>query len=66
MSKEQEQHRSYLFTLRLWPEALGDGQAEWRGQVRHVTSGETRYFRDWSTLVTFLLEVLSKVDVRKD
>lgn len=63
MSKEQEQHRSYLFTLRLWPEALGDDRTEWRGQVQYVTSGEMRYFRDWSTLVAFLLEVLPKVDV---
>ncbi len=51
--------RSYLFTVRLWSEALGEGQAEWRGQVRYVTSGETRYFRDWSTLVTLFLEMLS-------
>ena len=51
----QEQHPdSHLFTLRLWPEALGDGQREWRGQVRHITGGETRYFRDWDVLVDFL------------
>jgi len=39
---------------------MGDGQTEWRGKVRHVPSGETRYFRDWFTLVAFLLEMLSK------
>jgi hypothetical protein len=49
---------SHLFTLRLWAEEMGDDQTEWRGEVRHVTSGETRYFREWSTLVTLLLAML--------
>jgi len=62
MDNKQEQHRSHLFTVRLWPEALGESQVEWRGQVQYVASGEMRYFRDWSTLVAFLLEVLPKVD----
>lgn len=53
---------SHLFTVRLWPEALGDGGIEWRGKVQHVTSGEARYFRDWSTLVAFVLERLSGLD----
>jgi hypothetical protein len=62
MNREQERHRSYLFTLRLWPEALGNDQSEWRGQVQYVSSGEMRYFRDWPTLVAFLLEVLAKTE----
>lgn len=56
---EQQQHSSHLFTLRLWREELGSGEAEWRGKVQHVTSGEARYFRDWSTLISFLLLALS-------
>lgn len=48
--------RPQLFTVRVWREDRGDGQREWRGQVRHVFSGETRYFRDWQTLVTFIVE----------
>lgn len=31
---------SHLFTVRLWPEDLGDGQIRWHGQVKHVLSGE--------------------------
>jgi hypothetical protein len=54
LNQEQQHPSSHLFTLRLWPEALGDSQSEWRGQVRHVTGGETRYFRDWEVLVAFL------------
>jgi hypothetical protein len=41
--------------LRVWLEDLGDGKTEWRGQVKHVMSGEARYFRDWATLVEHLM-----------
>jgi len=53
MDMKQQQYDSQLFTVRVWLEELGNGQTEWRGKVQHVTSGEVRYFRDWSTLVTF-------------
>jgi hypothetical protein len=52
--------------MRLWPEALGGGRSEWRGQVRHVTSGETHYFRDWEVLVTFLQALLPELDGEDD
>jgi hypothetical protein len=59
---ESLQHRTHLFTLRLWSEALGDGETEWRGKAQHVLSGEARYFRDWPALVAFLQETLSILD----
>jgi len=59
MERERPQRSSDLFTIRLWQEDLGDGQMEWRGKVQHVTSGEARYFRDWPTLIAFLLALLS-------
>jgi hypothetical protein len=49
---------THMFTIRMWAEVLDRECAEWRGQVRYVTSGETRYFRDWPALVAFLREVL--------
>ncbi len=52
--------RSHLFTVRLWREDLGQGQTEWRGEVHEVVSGERRYFRDWSTLVALVQEMLPK------
>lgn len=61
MDRSQDHHRFHLFTLRLWPEALGDGRIEWRGQVRHLPSGETRYFREWSALMAFVQDMLPKV-----
>jgi hypothetical protein len=58
----EQPYRSHLFTVRLWPEELGAGQSEWRGKVQHVLSGETRYFRDWPTLLTHLQTMLPAAD----
>ena len=49
---------SLVFTLRLWLEELGDGDTEWRGQVQHVISRESYYFRDWETLLALLQKIL--------
>ena len=62
MDLEQSHHRSQLFMLRMWPEAANEGEIEWRGKVQHVSSGETRYFRNWATLVTFLQETLAALE----
>jgi hypothetical protein len=56
-----QRHQSHLFTVRLWAEDLGDGRAEWRGKVERVASGEARYFRDWSTLISLLVAMLPDV-----
>lgn len=47
-----------LFTVRLWMEELEGERIEYRGQVKHVVSGATRNFRDWSDLETFLIGTL--------
>ena len=57
--------RSHLFTVRVWAEELSAGQAEWRGRVQHVTSGEVHYFRDWITLVALLPAMLPEVDANR-
>lgn len=61
-----ESHRirpsTHLFTVRLWVEAWGHGQGEVRMQVQHVLSGETRYFRDWSAVVTYMIMKLQEFD----
>jgi hypothetical protein len=46
--------RTSLFTVRLWLEEVGAGEREVRMQVKHVLSGETHYFREWTELVAFL------------
>jgi hypothetical protein len=46
--------------VRLWQEEVGNDQTEWGGKVQHLTSGEVRYFREWSVLLAFVLERLTK------
>lgn len=45
---------SHLFTLRLWVEELGEGRAEWRGQLTYLPTGETHYLRRWDQLQKIL------------
>ena len=52
--------RSQLFTVRLWYEPVDAGQWEVRMQAKHILTGETRYFREWFLLATYLT---SKLDV---
>jgi hypothetical protein len=54
--------RSHLFAVRVWREDLGDDCFEWRGQVRHMLSGETHYFRDWQSLTAFFVESAVEAD----
>ncbi len=62
MGDTKSLNATHLFTVRMWAEALDRERAEWRGQVRHVTSGETRYFRDWPALLAFLREMLPSLN----
>lgn len=58
MAARQNDKRSQLFMLRVWPEELGEGRVEWRGKIRQVLSGETVYFHDWAVLMEFLKDTL--------
>jgi hypothetical protein len=62
MGQDQLHPRSHLFTVRLWAEDIGNGQTEWRGRVQQVTSREIYYFRDWPTLITYLLQMLPQTE----
>ena len=48
--------RSHLFMVRVWTEEVDVDQVEWRGKVQRVLSGETVYFRDWETMLAFLMD----------
>jgi hypothetical protein len=58
MDRSQQRHPSQLLTVRPWQEDLGDGRTEWRGQLQHVLSGETHYFRERLTLIALLQAML--------
>ena len=49
---------THLFTVRIWVEEVEPGQREPRLQVRHVLTGETRYFRDAPAMLAYLLSKL--------
>jgi hypothetical protein len=66
MSRDRLVRRSEFFTVRLWPEELGEGEVEWRGRVQHAVSGRTGYFRDWSGLIVFFAEILGAQKARSD
>jgi hypothetical protein len=55
----EKMSRSHLFMLRVWQEATGPAETEWRGRLQHVPSGQVCYFRDWAGLVSDMLSILS-------
>jgi hypothetical protein len=62
MHTNRQHKHSHLFTVRLWAEDTGDGQAEWRGKIYCVDTGESRYFRDWPALLPVLLAMLREAE----
>ncbi len=46
------------FAVRVWLERVGPGKTEWRGRVEHMRTGETHYFREWSSLVDKIQSML--------
>jgi hypothetical protein len=58
MEQETQHPGSHLFTVRVWQEELGGGQAEWRGRAQDIATGEAAYFRDWSGLIAVLSRLL--------
>lgn len=59
-----QQTPSYLFTLRVWVEDVGNGRSEIRGVLKYILTGETQHFRDWHTMSqlieTFILSPQSE------
>ena len=62
MRKPTPRAASYMFTVRLWHEDLGNGVREWRGEVKDVARAEQHYFRDWHALVDFIQTACSAVE----
>ncbi|RIK35591.1 MAG: hypothetical protein DCC55_29865 [Chloroflexi bacterium] len=56
--------RTHLFTLRLWVEPVAADQAEIRGRVQHVLTGEALYFRTWPALLAFVEEKLAELEAK--
>lgn len=65
MEKPSKQSQAHLFTVQLWLEELGNGQAEWRGQVKNVANGDECYFREWSAVGGLIRAMLPTADVKR-
>ncbi len=59
MGDQPASSESHLFTLRFWIEELGPNEAEWRGKLHHVNSGDVHYLRDSRTLITLLHKIIT-------
>ena len=57
MDKGQGHNTSALFLVRLWVDEAHQENAEWRGRLIHVLSGEARDFSDWQTLEALMFEM---------
>lgn len=58
MSDSSPPRSPLVFTIRLWQEQIDAENAEWRGEVKNIASGEIRYFRDWQSLARLLPRML--------
>jgi hypothetical protein len=58
MTWRDNDKRSRLFTVRVWPEEISAGHTEWRGKIQRVGEGDAHYFHDWQTMLAFLLQTL--------
>lgn len=54
---------TWLFMLRLYKTAVGEGRAGWHGKIQSVSSGESRYFLDWDTLIAHLREMVENASI---
>lgn len=59
--KDPPQPRSQLFTVRLWRDTEQTDERAPYMQVRHVLTGETRYFSAWPPLIDYLLSKLDSL-----
>ena len=64
MDKPAKPPHTYLFTVRLWLEDLGDGQTEWRGKVKNVATGDERYFREWAAVGSLMQTMLPDMETK--
>jgi hypothetical protein len=51
---------AHTFILRVWLERQGPEPGEWRGELRHVPSGERVFFRGFHALPPLLAHLLTR------
>ncbi len=66
MEQEPRHQGSHLFTVRVWREELGGGQAEWRGRAQDIATGTASYFRGWPGLIAALSRLVETASAPPD
>ena len=57
---------SQLFTVRVWPEDLGEGRSEWRGSVELLGTGKKCYFRGLPQVSEIIAAALGEISILKN
>ena len=55
--ERQQQRNLESFVARIWLERGQNGEAKWRGHIRHVQNGHEAYFQDLGEMREFLEQV---------
>jgi len=58
--------QSHVFTVYLWLEDIGEGQSEWRGRIEHLSTGEARYCREGTPVISWLLQMFASIDLKHE
>jgi len=56
MTEESSRPPISTFVIRFWRERSAAGP-RWRGQIKHVESGETATFLDWKQMLDFFRRI---------
>lgn len=53
----ENKYTLHSFVVRLWLERGADGEAVWRGHIRHVQNDREAYIRDLGEMCEFLEDI---------
>ncbi|NCC32179.1 MAG: hypothetical protein EOM24_09170 [Chloroflexia bacterium] len=59
MHKAEAGHIRHSLLIRLWREETAGGEAEWRGQIQHLRSGEVHYVRGLHALTQIVQTMIA-------
>lgn len=59
------EYDTHPFVIKVWLEETieADGQATWRGYIKHVPTGKQKYFHDLEDISTFVTPYLTELGV---
>lgn len=58
--------QSFIIKFIVEPASDEASSVEWRGQIKHVPSGESKYFRTLESILEFIVPYLEQMGVKLD